>query len=34
MEINTVWYDHSEITIGAMENALKKAETYRQTFKD
>jgi hypothetical protein len=34
MEINTVWYDHSEIKIGEMEDALRKAETYRKTFKD
>jgi hypothetical protein len=34
MEINTVWYDHSEITVEEMEDSLKKAGTYRKTFKD
>jgi hypothetical protein len=34
MEINSVWYDSSEITVEEMEDALKKAGTYRKTFKD
>jgi hypothetical protein len=34
MEINSVWYDPSEITVEKMEDALKKAGTYRKTFKD
>jgi hypothetical protein len=34
MEINTVWYDRSEITVEEMEKSLKKAGTYRKTFKD
>lgn len=34
MEINSVWYDPSEITVEEMEDALKKAGTYRKTFKD
>jgi hypothetical protein len=34
MEINSVWYNPSEITIEEMEDALKKAETYRETFRD
>ncbi len=32
-EINTVYYDPSEITIGEMENVLKKAGTYKETIK-
>jgi hypothetical protein len=34
MEINTVWYDPSAITVEEMEAALKEARTYRKTFKD
>jgi hypothetical protein len=34
MEINTVWYDPSDVTVEEMEEALKKARTYRKTFKD
>lgn len=34
MEINSVWYDPSEITVEEMEDVLKKAGTYRKTFKD
>jgi hypothetical protein len=34
MEINTVWYDTSETTVEEMEDALKKAGTYKKTFKD
>jgi hypothetical protein len=34
VEINTVWYDPSAITVEAMEEALKKAGTYRKTFRD
>jgi hypothetical protein len=33
MEINTVIYDRSRITVQQMEEALKKAGTYRKTFK-
>lgn len=32
MEINTVVYDPSRITVERMEDALKKAGTYRKTF--
>jgi hypothetical protein len=32
MEINTVYYDSSEITIKEMENILKRARTYRETI--
>ncbi len=31
-EINTVYYDPSEITIEEMEKALKKAGTYKKTI--
>lgn len=34
MEINEVWYDPSEITVGEMEDALRKAGTYKGTFED
>lgn len=34
MEINTVVYDKSRITVQQMEEALKKAGTYRKTFRD
>jgi hypothetical protein len=34
MEINTVIYDRSRITVQQMEEALKKAGTYRKTFED
>jgi len=33
-EINTVWYDPSVITVEEMEEALRKARTYRKTFGD
>jgi hypothetical protein len=32
MEINTVYYDPEKTTILEMENALKKAKTYRKTL--
>jgi hypothetical protein len=32
-EINTVYYEASTITIEEMEDALRKAETYRGTLK-
>jgi hypothetical protein len=32
-EINTVYYEASTITIEEMEDALRKAETYRGTVK-
>jgi hypothetical protein len=32
MEINTVYYDPEDTTILEMENALKKAKTYRKTL--
>ena len=32
-EINTVYYEASKITIGQMEDALKKAGTYQGTVK-
>ena len=32
MEINTVTYDKEKITIREMEDALKKAGTYRKTI--
>ena len=31
-EINTVYYNPSEITIGEMEKVLKKAGTYKETI--
>jgi copper chaperone CopZ len=31
-EINTVVYDAAVITVERMEEALRKAETYRKTF--
>ena len=31
-EINTVYYNPSEITIEEMEEALKKAGTYKKTI--
>ena len=34
MEANTVTYDNSKITVEQMEDALKKAGTYRKTFSD
>ena len=34
MEINTVYYDPSKVTIEEMENALKKAGTYKKTLKE
>lgn len=34
MEANTVVYDGSQITVEEMEKALKKAGTYRKTFRD
>ena len=34
MEINTVYYDPSKITTEEMENALKKAGTYKKTLKE
>jgi hypothetical protein len=34
VEINTVWYDPSMITVAEMEDALKRAATYRKTFRD
>ena len=34
LEISTVIYDRSRITVQQMEEALKKAGTYRKTFKD
>jgi hypothetical protein len=33
-EVNTVYYDSSEITIEEMENALKNAGTYKETIKN
>jgi hypothetical protein len=33
MEINTVTYDRTEISMKEMEEALKKARTYRKTVK-
>ena len=33
-EINTVYYDPGVITVKQMEEALKKAKTYRATEKD
>jgi hypothetical protein len=33
-EINTVYYDPSEITIEEMEKALKKSGTYIETIKN
>jgi hypothetical protein len=32
-EINTVYYDPSEISISEMEKALKKSRTYKETIK-
>ena len=32
MEINTVYYDPSRISIEEMEKALRKAGTYRKTI--
>lgn len=32
MEINSVHFDPSEITIKEMENILKRARTYRETI--
>lgn len=34
MEANTVVYDSSRITVEEMGKALKKAGTYRKTFRD
>jgi hypothetical protein len=34
MEINTVVYDSTLITVEQMEEALRKAGTYRKTFRD
>jgi hypothetical protein len=34
MEANTVWYDPSVISIEEMEDALRRADTYRKTFED
>jgi hypothetical protein len=34
MEINTVTYDPSVISSGEMETVLKRAGTYRDTFKN
>jgi hypothetical protein len=34
MEINTVYYDPSKVTIEEMENALKKSGTYKKTLKE
>jgi hypothetical protein len=34
MEINTVIYDKTVITIDEMEKALKKAGTYRETIRN
>lgn len=34
MEINTVVYDPSMITVERMEEALSKAGTYRKTFRE
>ncbi len=34
MEANTVVYDSSRISVEQMEKALKKAGTYRKTFRD
>jgi len=33
MESNTVVYDPSRITVEQMEGALKRAGTYRKTFR-
>jgi hypothetical protein len=32
MEINTVCYDTSEITVEEMDDALKRARTYKKSF--
>lgn len=32
MEINTVYYDPSKITVKEMEKTLEKARTYRKTI--
>lgn len=34
MEINTVNHDPSKITVEEMEGILKKAGTYRKTFRN
>jgi hypothetical protein len=33
-EINTVYYDPSKITVEEMEEVLKRAGTYRKTFRE
>lgn len=33
LETNTVYYDPSRITVGEMEDALKRAGTYRETLR-
>jgi len=33
MEVNTVVFDPAQITVEQMEDALKKAGTYRKTFR-
>lgn len=33
-EINTVYYDPSEISIKEMEKALKESGTYKETIKE
>ena len=32
-EINTVFYDPSQVTVEEMEKALKQAKTYRETVR-
>jgi hypothetical protein len=34
MEINTVYYDPSKITVEEMEEVLERAGTYRKTFRE
>jgi hypothetical protein len=34
MEVNTVTYDRTAVTIGEMEDALRKAGTYLKTMHD
>lgn len=34
MEINTVYYDPSKITVEKMEKLLKKAGTYKKTIRE
>lgn len=34
MEVNTVVFDPARIAVEQMEEALKRAETYRKTLRD